>query len=258
MKIYNAIILIILLFNINKNKYLKNVEKNQIDKISKTEIDIFFSHKIEPVSINDLIIPLNELSGKYTKYSFKLFQGNDLQYSDSINYSNISKKTLVNGKKLINIEINNSGKIFFKYDKKNKLIKKESFNHKNHKWRTEDFLYNSKYSEMYEVETNDYTQNDTLKFYTFNLSEKPVKITSFFNKNKLKMLRLIEYNSRGLIQSITKEYNSNDGLYYKTTAKYNYEFNKKGDWIKLTIDALETKDSKKNKIIYLCERNLKD
>ena len=72
------------------------------------------------------------------------------------------------------------------------------------------------------------------------------------------MLRLIEYNNRGLIQSITKEYNSNDGLYYKTTAKYNYEFNKKGDWIKLTIDALETKDSRKNKIIYLCERTLKD
>lgn len=258
MKIFNAFVLLILTFNINKAKHFKNIENNQIDKISKTEIDIFFSHNIEPVSINDLIIPLNELKGSYKKYSFKLFQGNDLRYSDSINYSAISKKILSKNKKLINTEINNFGKIFFKYDKNNTLVKRESFNNENQKWKTEDFLYNSKYSEMYEVETNNYTQNDTLKFYTFNISKKPVRITSFFKKNKLKMLRLIEYNNKGLIQSIAKEYNSNDGLYYKTTAKYNYKFNKKGDWIKLTIYSIETKDSRKNEIIYLCERTLKD
>lgn len=238
------------------NKPARNTDAPEAEKISKKNLEIFFQYSIEPVTYNDFTVPVIELNSSYSEYSVSLYEWRESWHiTDSIYYLDNTKNGIIlNDKNLIYSKVNNYGKTIFEYDKNNKLIRKQHFDKSNIRGGYYDYLYNSNYSQMYEVLTNKNSlqRHDTLTFYKFDSTGRPIIITQYGKSYEIS--KLISYDDNGLIQSITKKIRLNESVLDKTEyAKYNYVFNKKGDWIELTIDIQDNSD---NKIKLLCKRFL--
>jgi hypothetical protein len=235
-----------------------NTRIQQVEKISKKNLETFFQYNIEPVTCNDFLVPVTELKSTYSEFALSLFDWRDSWHlTDSVYYAdNASTGITLNENNFIYSKVDNNGKIIFEYDKNNKLIKKQYFDKSNIKGGYYDFLYDSDYMQMYEVLTNKYTlqKHDTLKFYKFDPAGRPITITEYGKSYKFS--KMISYDDNGLIQTIIKKVHLNDPILDKTeAARYTYVFNEKGDWIDLTI---EVQDSNNHKSLLRCKRLLKD
>lgn len=227
--------------------YTQEVKTSEIidkERINKEKLKIFYEYSLDPISFNDFKIPVYDLKSTYSQLKLYSYMWKDTEFKmfDSIIYEDkINKSIFLNDNNLIKYQNITKGAFkgysnVFEYDSNNVLVKIQGYDNLKNKGGKTEFAYNSNYSEMYVICTNKYTPNikDTLEFYKFDSLGLPSSIIKY--SDKFYDTKTISYGSNGLIELISQKIIfKRDNSESINIVKYNYKYNKYGDWIEVIL-----------------------
>ena len=206
-------------------------------KLHPRDLEVFFGHAVQPVTINDFMVPIKELKGNYTRFGFSLYYwANQWQQTDSINYAPPATLGLaLDDQHRIASKTDAAGRVDFSYDAQNRLIRKQYYDRMNVKGGFFEYRYQG--AHMYEIVTNSHTpqKQDTLRHYVFDGLGRPIEITDF--GKSYTSIKNYTYGANGLILSASQTTHFTDREDRHIELNYHYTFNAQGDWTELVTEG---------------------